>query len=170
MNDSQATQQQYLTFSVRGDEYAVAILRVKEIIAFDGVTRVPRTPAYIRGVINLRGSVVPVIDLATKFGLPASSISARSCIVLVETALAEHSTVVGIMVDAVSQVVELAEHDVIPPPQFGARVRVDYLVGLGRVAEKLVLVIDVDRVLAAEELLDLVTMADAEAALAPAEA
>ncbi|HEY0144111.1 MAG TPA: chemotaxis protein CheW [Thermoanaerobaculia bacterium] len=166
MNVSSLDGQQYLSFAVGAEEYALSVLRVKEIIEFGGVTRVPSTPAYIRGVINLRGSVVPVIDLATKFGQPASRVSPRSCIVLVETAVAEQSTVVGIMVDSVSQVVELAEHDVIPPPRFGASVRVDYLVGLGRVAGKLVLVIDVDRVLAAEELLELVIMADAEAAMA----
>lgn len=161
MNDTQATQQQYLTFSVRTDEYAVAILRVKEIIAFDGVTRVPRTPPYIRGVINLRGSVVPVIDLAQKFGYAAAEPSRSTCIVIVELQLEEKPLVLGLLVDAVDQVIELQDGDIQPPPSFGTRVSIDFLTGMGRIdpsstsrsGKGFVLLLDIDRVLATDEVI-----------------
>lgn len=161
MNDTQATtRQQYLTFSVRGDEYAVAILRVKEIIAFDGVTRVPRTPAYIRGVINLRGSVVPVIDLAQKFGYPPAEPTRSTCTVIVEMQLEEKPVVLGLLVDAVDQVIELQEDDIQPPPSFGTRVSIDFLTGMGHSrgsstsrSSGFVLLLDIDRVLATEEVI-----------------
>lgn len=153
MNDIQTTQQQYLTFSVRGDEYAVAILRVKEIIAYDGVTRVPRTPVFIRGVINLRGSVVPVIDLAQKFGYAMAEPGRSTCIVIVEMQLEEKPIVLGLLVDAVDQVIELQEDEIQPPPTFGTKVAIDFLTGMGRTARGFVLLLDIDRVLATSEVI-----------------
>jgi purine-binding chemotaxis protein CheW len=157
MNESTAAiiQQQYLTFVVAGDEYALAILRVKEIIAFDSVTRVPRTPAFIRGVINLRGSVVPVIDLAQKFGYPEVQPTRSTSIVIVEVVLDEAAdgkqVVLGLLVDAVSQVIDLQAEDIQPPPSFGTRVQLDFLVGMGRSGTKFVLLLDIDKVLAATD-------------------
>jgi purine-binding chemotaxis protein CheW len=149
------TQQQYLTFSVSGDEYALAILRVKEIIAFDTVTRVPRTPAFIRGVINLRGSVVPVIDLAQKFGYAEVQPTRSTCIVIVEVVLDSNAdgkaVVLGLLVDAVNEVIDLLPEDVQEPPSFGTRVQLDFLVGMGRIGTKFVLLLDIDKVLAASE-------------------
>ena len=149
----QAATTQYLGFFLAGAEYAIGILRVKEIIEFETVTRVPATPPWVRGVMNLRGSVVPVIDLAAKFGLPPASVTRRTCIVVVETDLEGERVVMGVMADSVSQVLDVAPEDVEPAPAFGTAVRVDYLLGLGRVGERFVLLLDVDRVLSAAELL-----------------
>ncbi|HEY0142475.1 MAG TPA: chemotaxis protein CheW [Thermoanaerobaculia bacterium] len=168
MNDMQTTQQQYLTFSVRGDEYAVAILRVKEIIAYDSITRVPRTPAFIRGVINLRGSVVPVIDLAQKFGYAMAEPTRNSCIVIVELQLGDKPIVLGLLVDEVDQVIDLQESEIQPPPSFGTKVAIDFLTGMGRVdgsstsrsSRGFVLLLDLDRVLAAEDVVAAVEVAE----------
>jgi purine-binding chemotaxis protein CheW len=145
-------QSQYLTFYLAGEEYAIGILRVKEILEYDTLTKVPTTPSSIRGVINLRGSVVPVVDLAVKFGLPETPITKRTCIVIVEVALDGHPTVMGVLADAVSQVMDLTPADIEAPPVFGTAVRVDYLQGLGKVGKRFVLLLDVDQVLAAAEL------------------
>src|SRR5258705_4311714 len=110
---------QYLSFVLCGEEYAVNILRVKEIIEYDSLTRVPAMPASVRGVINLRGRVVPVVDLAARFGLHESQITRRSCIVMVELTDSDESVVMGIITDAVSQVLDLTEGEIEPPPSFG---------------------------------------------------
>jgi purine-binding chemotaxis protein CheW len=146
-------QTQYLTFSLVGEEYAIGILRVREILEYDTLTTVPQTPPCIRGVINLRGSVVPVVDLAVKFGLPATPITKRTCIVIVEADLDGTPTVMGVMADAVSQVMDLAPQDIQAPPAFGTRVRVDYLRGMGKIGKKFVLLLDIDRVLGAADVL-----------------
>ncbi len=155
MSPQQATAEpsQYLTFYLAGEEYALGILRVKEILEYDTLTTVPQTPPWIRGVINLRGSVVPVVDLAVKFGLPPTPVTKRTCIVIVEVTLAGQPTVMGILADAVSQVMDLATADIAAPPTFGTAVRVDFLQGMGKVGTKFVLILDVDQVLAAPELL-----------------
>lgn len=138
---------QYLTFQLAGEEYAFGILRVKEILEHEVITRVPNAPPAVRGVINLRGAVVPVVDLALRFGLPATAITRRTCIVIVEVQTEEEQLVMGVLVDAVSQVIDLAAGDIEPPPPFGARVRVDHLVGMGKLDKKFVLILDVDRLL-----------------------
>jgi purine-binding chemotaxis protein CheW len=147
------SQAQYLTFSLRGEAYAVGLLQVREILQYEAVTRVPTTPQWIRGVMNLRGRVVPVVDLAAKFGLGESIVSSTTCIVIVEVALAEESTIMGVMTDSVSEVIELASAEIEPPPTFGTRVRVDHLQGMGKVGKGLVLILDIDRVLSTDELL-----------------
>ncbi len=146
-------QTQYLTFYLAGEEYGIGILRVKEILEYDTVTPVPQTPPAIRGVINLRGSVVPVVDLAAKFGLPPSPLAQRTCIVIVEVVLDGRESVMGVLVDAVSQVMDLTAGDIELPPAFGTQVKVDYLAGMGKVGKRFVLLLDVDKVLAAPELL-----------------
>lgn len=144
-------QTQYLTFRLAGEEYAIGILRVREIIEYDTLTAVPSTPAHIRGVINLRGSVVPVVDLAVKFGLAGTSVTRRTCIVIVEVDLDGERTTMGIVADSVSQVVDVLPQDVEPPPAFGARVPTEHLVGMGRMGKKFMLILDVDRVLSHDE-------------------
>jgi purine-binding chemotaxis protein CheW len=153
MPETTSEQGQYLAFAIAGEEYAVGILRVREIIEFETITRVPTTPPWIRGVINLRGAVVPVVDLAVKLGLPATALTKRTCVVIVEADLEGEGTVMGIMADSVSQVIDLAAGDIEDAPPFGTRVRVDYLRGMGRVGRKFVLILDIDRVLSANELL-----------------
>jgi len=145
--------QQYLTFYIRGEEYAVGILRVREIIEYETVTRVPTTPAHVRGVINLRGGVMPVIDLAAKFGHGETTPQKTTCVVVVETRLRDELlTTVGIMADAVSEVVDIAAAAIEPPPSFGTHVRIDFLTGMGKLDGRLVLVLDIDRVLSPVEI------------------
>ena len=147
--------QQYLTFLIGGEEYAVSLLKVKEIIEYDVVTEIPKTPDWVRGVINLRGNVVPVIDLAVKFRLPASVAGKLTCIVITEVESEGEATVMGIMADAVRQVIDLKPEDVEVPPSFGTRVKVDYLLGMARSGKKFCLLLDTERVLSTDELLEL---------------
>ena len=144
-------QSQYLGFHIAGEEYAIGILRVREILEYDTVTKVPTTPASIRGVINLRGSVVPVIDLGVKLGLPESVVTKRSCVVVVEIVLDGERTVMGLLADAVSQVIDLPAAEIEPPPAFGTRVRVECLLGMGRAGKKFVLLLDIDRLLSTDD-------------------
>ncbi|HET7434337.1 MAG TPA: chemotaxis protein CheW [Thermoanaerobaculia bacterium] len=154
---------QYLTFMVRGEEHAVPILRVKEIIEFETVTRVPGTPSWVRGVINLRGSILPVVDLSSKFGHGESAVTKTTCTVVVETNHRNDTIVLGVMADSVSEVLDFAADQIEPPPSFGTAVRVDYLAGMGKVDRKLVLILDIDRLLSPVELEAAVAAADAPA-------
>jgi len=147
--------QQYLTFMIAGEEYAVSILKVKEIIEYDTVTEVPKTPEWVRGVINLRGSVVPVIDLAPKFRLAPSVVGKLTCIVITEVQCEGEATVMGIMADSVRQVIDLKPKDIEEPPNFGTRVKIDYLLGMARSGKKFCLILDTEKVLSTEELLEL---------------
>lgn len=153
---------QYLTFFICEDEYGVGILRVREIIEYDSVTRVPGTPASIRGVMNLRGSVVPVVDFAAKLRLPPAPITKRTCIVVIEVQTEGEQLVLGVVADSVSQVVDLRAEDIEPPPSFGTRLAVDYLTGMGKAGRKFVLLLDVDRVLSPAELLAASAAAEAD--------
>jgi purine-binding chemotaxis protein CheW len=162
-------QQQYLTFLLAGEEYAISILKVKEIIEYDTVTVVPKTPKWIRGVINLRGSVVPVVDLAVKFGLEERPVTRTSCIVILEGQLENQNTTMGIVADAVSQVMDLADGDIREVPEFGTRVQVNYLLGMAQLGKKFALLLDVDKVLSTDELLNL-DQVSANAAAADGEA
>lgn len=148
-------QQQYLTFLLANEECAISILKVREIIEYDAVTTVPKMPEWVRGVINLRGSVVPVVDLTAKFGMEQKPVGKTTCIVIVETQFENQETIVGLIVDAVSQVMELSADDIQPVPDFGTRVKMDYLIGMAQSGKKFALLLDVDKVLTTEELHDL---------------
>jgi purine-binding chemotaxis protein CheW len=148
-------QQQYLTFLLANEEYAISILKVKEIIEYGMVTTVPKTPKWVRGVINLRGSVVPVVDLAVKFGLEEKPVTKTTCIVIIETQYEGQTTTIGAIADAVSQVMELTAEDIQPVPEFGTRVKVNYLLGMAQLGKKFALLLDVDKVLSTDELLNL---------------
>ena len=150
----------YLSFHISGEEYAIGILRAKEIIEFGTVTKIPTTPPHVRGVINLRGNVVPVIDLAVKMGLPESPVTKLSCIVIVEVTLEGEPVVMGIMADSVSEVIELSAGDIEPTPAFGTRIRVDYLQGMAKAGQKFILLLDIDQVLTAEDLIAAVQFDD----------
>lgn len=147
--------QQYLTFMIGGEEYAVSLLKVKEIIEYDTVTEIPKTPEWVRGVINLRGNVVPVIDLAVKFRLPASIAGKLTCIVITEVECEGEAAVMGVMADSVRQVIDLKPEDIEVPPSFGTRVNVDYLLGMARSGKKFCLLLDTEKVLSTDELLEL---------------
>jgi purine-binding chemotaxis protein CheW len=144
---------QYLTFLTAGEEYAIAIAKVSEIVEYETVTFVPNTPAWIRGVTNLRGKVVPVVDLAVKFGLSPSRISKFSCIIITEIMFQGESLVMGVLADSVSQVIDLSAEEIEETPLFGTRVKPEYLLGMGALGKKFCLILDIDKVLSADELL-----------------
>jgi purine-binding chemotaxis protein CheW len=146
------TSGQYLTFFIHSEEYAVSILRVREIIEYESVTHVPTTPAHVRGVIDLRGAVLPVIDLGAKFGKPESAPARTTCIIVVETKLQEENVIVGVIADAVSEVIELADTQIEPAPALGTNIRVDFLVGMALLDGRLALVLNPDRILSPVEL------------------
>jgi len=143
---------QYLTFLLTGEMYAVGILNVKEIIEYGQLTEIPMMPAFIRGVINLRGAVVPVVDLSARFGHTQSDVGKRTCIVIVEVRQDDNRHDLGIMVDAVSEVLEIPGSEIEPPPSFGAKIRADFIAGMGKVAGKFVILLDIQRVLSVDEM------------------
>lgn len=144
---------QYLTFTLGAEMFAIGILHIKEIIEYGALTAVPMMPGFIRGVINLRGAVVPVIDLASRFGGQPSEITRRSCIVIVELRLPEGETrVLGVVVDTVSAVLDIDAGNIEPAPAFGTRIRTDFIAGMAKVNGKFVILLDTDRVLSMEEM------------------
>jgi purine-binding chemotaxis protein CheW len=151
---------QYLTFLLSGEMYAVGILNVKEIIEYGSLTEIPMMPAFIRGVINLRGAVVPVIDLSARFGGQRTETSRRTCIVIIELAHDDERHVIGVVVDAVSEVLEVSAADIEPPPSFGARIRADFIEGMGKIAGKFVIILDIQKVLSIDEIAALATVAE----------
>ena len=150
--------QQYLPFSLGGEVFALGILNVQEIIEFGQITEIPMMPAFIRGVINLRGAVVPVIDLSARFGGSSSTVSRRTCIVIVELGIGEERQDLGVIVDAVNEVLEIPRADIEPPPSFGARIRADFIQGMGKVDGHFVIILNVERVLSTEEITLLASM------------
>jgi len=151
-DDTSGQQQQYLTFMLGEELFALGILSVREIIEHGFVTTVPMAPSFIRGVINLRGAVVPVIDLASRFGRPRAVRGKRTCIVITEVATHDGPQEMGLVVDAVSEVLEIREQDIEPPPEFGNRIRGDFIAGMGNVNGCFVAILDVDQVLSPKEI------------------
>ena len=154
---------QYLTFMLGGEAFGIGIMAVKEIIEFSGITDVPMMPESIRGVINLRGAVVPVMDLAARFGRPQSVAGKRTCIVIVELEHDGERQLTGVVVDAVSAVLDIPAADIEPAPSFGTRIRGDFIAGMGKLNGKFVILLNVQQVLALDGLPDLAA-ADALAA------
>jgi purine-binding chemotaxis protein CheW len=146
---------QFLTFTLEREMFAVAIEHIKEIIEYGQPTEVPMMPSFIRGVINLRGAVVPVIDLNARFGRAASTTSRRTCIVIVEVESEGSAQDIGIMVDAVSAVLDIPASEIEPPPGFGARIRNEFLHGMGKVDGRFVMILDLAHVLSVSELAQL---------------
>jgi len=144
---------QYLTFMTAGEEYAISIVKVTEIVEYEAVTTVPNTPMWVRGVTNLRGRVVPVVDLAVKFGLPPSGISKFSCIIITEVIFEGENLTMGVLADSVSQVIELSADEIEQTPPFGTRVKTEFLLGMGALGKKFCLILDIDKVLSADEML-----------------
>jgi purine-binding chemotaxis protein CheW len=142
---------QYLTFTLGNELFAVGTLSVREIIEYGQLTSVPMMPPSVRGVINLRGSVVPVIDLRLRFGESATPINRRTCIVILEVAANDVTQVIGIVVDAVNAVLEIGAHEIEPAPRFGARLRSEFILGMGKVEGRLVILLDIGCVLSADE-------------------
>jgi len=143
---------QFLTFSLGGEILAMEIRFIREILQYGGITEVPLTPPAVRGVMNLRGAVIPVIDLAVRFGRPPAPVDRRTCTVILEVDEGDSTTVMGIVVDFVREVLDINDAEIEPPPTFGNTLRGDFLRGIGKVGGKFVLLLDVERVLSAEEL------------------
>ena len=148
---------QYLTFGLGDDTYMLDILMVKEIFEYESLTSVPLVPVYIRGVLNLRGHVVPVIDLLSRFGGEPIEVTKKTCIIIIEIEVTGEDETretfdLGVMVDMVNRVVELPEEQIEPPPSFGASIRTDFILGMGKIEGEFVILIDVSKVLSIEEL------------------
>lgn len=154
--------QQYLTFMLGGETLAIGILCIKEIIEYGQLTTVPCMPAFIRGVINLRGAVVPVVDLAARFGRQPSAVTRRSCIVIVEVQGEDEQHVFGVMVDTVNAVLDIPASEIEPAPAFGAKLRAEFIQGMGKVDGKFVILLNVQNVLSVEEMTQLTGVGEPE--------
>jgi len=143
---------QYLIFNLGKEAFAIGILQVKEIIEYGQLTEVPMMPDVVRGVINLRGSVVPVIDLAIRFWKQPTVVGRRSCIIIVEMTETERHQVMGFVVDAVNKVTEIPRSDIEPAPAFGSKIRTDFIAGMGKIDEHFVIILNAARVLSLDEL------------------
>jgi purine-binding chemotaxis protein CheW len=146
------TTNKYLTFVLATEEYAVDILRVQEIKGWSKVTPIPNTPDYIRGVINLRGTIVPIIDLRLRFSLERLDYGQMTVVVVVKVVSGSRERIMGIVVDAVSDVYDVAENEIKPPPDFGSVISMEFIRGLATVNEKMVIILDIDRLLNSGEL------------------
>jgi purine-binding chemotaxis protein CheW len=145
----------YLTFSLAGEEYGVGILKVKEIIGMMPITPVPQTPSAVKGVINLRGRVIPVVDMRLQFGFETADCTDRTCIVVLEISTPRETLSIGIVVDSVSEVVNIKGEDIADAPRFGTDIRTDFILGMAKLQGRVKILLDIDRVLGADELAQL---------------
>lgn len=141
----------YLTFSMAGEEYGIGILKVKEIIGMMVITTVPQTPAYMKGVINLRGKVIPVVDLRLKFGIEAIGYTERTCIIVVEITGGNGSIQMGILVDSVSEVLNIKAGEIEDTPNFGSHLNTDYILGMAKTGGQVKILLDINKVLNDQE-------------------
>ncbi|MCE5280550.1 MAG: chemotaxis protein CheW [Deltaproteobacteria bacterium] len=142
----------YLTFSLAGEEYGIGILKVKEIIGLMAITTVPQTPSYVKGVINLRGKVIPVVDLRLKFGMEPMEYTDRTCIVVVEIRGAERTVLMGIVVDSVSEVLNIKGSEIEDTPNFGSKLNTAFILGMAKANGSVKILLDIDRVFREEDL------------------
>lgn len=150
--------QQYLTFSLAGESYAISIQRIKEIIQYGDLTEVPRMPDFIRGVINLRGAVVPVIDLNARFGKAPTVVGRRNCVIIVEVNSESETQSIGVMVDAVSAVLEIPASEIEPAPKFGSNIQTDFIAGMGKIDGKFVIILNIQHILSMDDMAALVAI------------
>ncbi len=142
----------YLTFKLGPEEFGVRVIKVREIMGIQQITAVPQTPDYLMGVINLRGKVIPVIDLRLKFGLPAMEHTQRTCIIVVQVEGEASSILVGLVVDAVSEVLNLMSSDIEDTPDFGAKLSTPFILGMAKLKGKVKILLDIDRVVSTHEI------------------
>jgi purine-binding chemotaxis protein CheW len=143
---------QYLTFKLKDEVFALDISKVREVMDFTTVTKVPQTPDFMVGVINLRGSVVPVVDMRLKFGMSKTEKSVNTCIIIVEIMLDGETTVLGALADSVQEVMDLDPHQIEPPPRIGTRLKTKFIKGMGKRGDQFIIILDIDKVFTAEEL------------------
>lgn len=141
----------YLTFTLASEDYGIGILKVKEIIGIMAITTVPQTPDYVKGVINLRGKVIPVIDLRLKFAMEDMAYTERTCIIVVEISGGGNKILMGILVDSVSEVLNIKSGDIEDAPNFGSRLNTDYILGMAKMGERVKILLDIDKVLSDAE-------------------
>jgi len=156
---------QYLTFTLADEVFALDITKVREVLDFTSVTRVPRTPEFMRGVINLRGSVVPVVDLRLKFGMSRTENSVNTCIIITEVTVDGDATVLGALADSVQEVMDLGPENIAPAPKIGTKLNTEFIKGMGKQNDRFVIILDIDRVFSADDLA-VVTDSQTETALA----
>ncbi len=147
-----ASSQQYVTFSLGEELFGVEVTRAREILSVTPVTKVPQTPEYLLGVINLRGQVVPVIDMRLKLGLPVTAETEDTCVIVVEVQIDGESIIVGALADAVREVLEIRSDQIEPPPRLGTRLKTEFITGMGKVDEQFLILLNIDRVFSSEEL------------------
>ena len=143
---------QYLTFKLEGEIFALDISKVREVLDFTAITKVPRTPEFMRGVINLRGNVVPVVDMRLKFGMTKTENTVNTCIIIVEIHLDGETTVLGALADAVQEVIELGSGQIEPAPKIGTKLKTDFIRGMGKSDDAFIIILDIDRVFSVDEL------------------
>src|SRR5579884_3256918 len=146
---------QYLTFKLDNEVFALDVATVREVLDFTTVTKIPRTPEFMRGVINLRGSVVPVVDLRLAFGMTATEKTVNTCIVVVEVCLEGETTIMGALADSVEEVIDLEPDQIQPAPRIGTTIRTDFIRGIGKRDTDFLMILDIDRVFSADQLLEL---------------
>jgi purine-binding chemotaxis protein CheW len=142
----------YLTFTLASEEYGIGILKIREIIGMMPITSVPQTPDFVKGVINLRGKVIPVMDLRLRFGMEAIDYSERTCIIVVEIEGGEGTVQIGIVVDSVSEVLNIKGEEIEDTPTFGTKLNIDYILGMAKMEGGVKILLDIDKVLSAEEI------------------
>jgi len=147
------TDQKLLTFSLGGEGYGVSILKVKEIIGMMEITPVPRTPDFIKGVINLRGKIIPVMDLRVKFGMEEKEYNERTCIIVAEVDIKGTQKLLGVVVDMVSEVVTVSDDQIEPPPEYGTAIEHNSILGIGKIKDRVVIILDIDEVFVCEEII-----------------
>ncbi|PLX50278.1 MAG: chemotaxis protein CheW [Desulfobulbaceae bacterium] len=146
----------YLTFSLEKEEYGISILKVKEIIGMMPIVSVPQSPAFIKGVVNLRGKVIPIMDLRAKFEMPSIPPTERTCIIVVEIdSTASTTMLIGIVVDAVSEVLNIKEEEIEPPPEFGTRLKHDYILGMAKRDGRVMILLNIDKILSSDEVVEI---------------
>ena len=146
---------QYLTFKLAEEIFAFDVAKVREILELTSITKVPQTPDFMRGVINLRGSVVPVIDLRLNFGMQCTEQTVNTCIIVVEVNLNGETIVLGVLADSVQEVVEMEPDLIEPPPQLGTKLNTEFIKGMGKVEDDFVMILDIDKVFSSEDLTDI---------------
>lgn len=155
---------QYLTFQLGEEVFAIDVANVREILEYNSVTRVPRSPEYMRGVINLRGSVVPVFDMRLKFGMTGTQKTINTCIVVVEVSYEGEDIIIGALVDSVQEVFELEADQIEPAPKIGTHLRTEFIKGMGKRDERFIIILDIDKVFSIEEITSIQEMGEEKAA------
>ncbi len=158
--DSQHESNQYLSFKLDEEVYALDIRQVREVLDFASMTKVPGVPDFMRGVINLRGGVVPVIDLRLKFGMTKTEKTVETCIVIMEIIVDNETTLIGALADSVQEVINLEKDQIEPPPKIGTRLKTDFIKGMGKKNDEFIIIIDIDKVFSIDELISVTSDLD----------